>query len=51
MVKFVSSHSKLRKQLFFAEIFKIQGGKISSASLQTPMPRGMVVSPDILILS
>jgi len=31
VVKFVFSHSKLRKQPFFAEIFKIQGGQAPPA--------------------
>ena len=41
MVKFVFSHSKLRKQPFLAEIFKIQGGKIPHCPfLPTPMLTG-----------
>ena len=50
VVKFDFSHSKLRKQPFFAEIFKILGAKFPLASLPTPMPNNIVVLPDILRL-
>jgi len=51
VVKFVFSHSKLRKQPFFAEIFKIQQEK---AALPTPMARnvsGRYYSKDVLLFS
>jgi len=43
VVKFVFAHSKLRKQPFFAEIFKTQGA-------QAPLPTPMEVSRMLLTL-
>jgi len=44
VVKFVFSHTKLRKQPFFAEIFKIQG-----APLPTPMLRAIKWPINVLV--